>query len=239
MKTALVIPHYHATRKENVDKIIRGVKNWSRKPDRIIVFNNNPDYVFSSSVRKTGDPDFTVINSDENFGSIARYGIALISRCDQFVFQDDDLILGNEAFESLLNSLELHPRSVIGMIGGNWQPGKTYAEKRSIEVVSDVDVPVDFVLGRVSCAHRAIVARCFHFIEAFDEMVGGIQAPSWCHEDIAMSFTVTKAGRRNYLVKRDFKELPSGGVGLEHHPDHYNIRDRLTQAFLNNGMVKV
>lgn len=236
MKTALVIPHYYEQRRLNIDRIVESVKKWSRKPDKIYVLVNDPCARMSSSNKKEGDfKELYFINSEENFGSIGRYGIALLSDCDQFVFQDDDLELGEKAFENLISGLEAHPDSVIGMIGGNWVKGKTYAEKESLNAKEKEEIESDFVLGRVSCASRATIAKCFALIECINMSVPGFNRLTWCHEDIPISFAVTILGDKNYLIEKDFKELASGGVGLEHKPEHYEVRDKIKKIIEEKG----
>ena len=83
MKITAVVLHYYPERTENIPKIVKDLRDNSHPPDEIIIFNNNPEVVYSG--------DGTVINSGKNYGGRARYPIALLEPSDYYYFLDDDV----------------------------------------------------------------------------------------------------------------------------------------------------
>jgi len=218
MKTALIIPHYYKERRANVSKIVHSVKEWVTKPDEIIVFNNDPHSVLQIM-------GATVINAGRNFGSMARYAAGLISGVEICVFQDDDLLLGTAAFFHLTETVQKYPLAIVGMLGSDFEPGKTYREKKNVRTNSN-EADCNFVLGRVSAMSREVLADVFPFIMRRPELVAAV-----CnHEDIPAS--LSRGEVKNKVIPIDFKELDPAGVGLEKKPAHYELRDKILKAYM-------
>ena len=72
-----VILHYWRERTKNINKIIENLEAGSVKPDKIIVFNNNPGIKLDGA-----------INSNVNYGGRARYVVALLEPSDYYYFID-------------------------------------------------------------------------------------------------------------------------------------------------------
>lgn len=100
MKITAVVLCYYPERKLNVKRIINDLKNSSRPPDKIIVFNNNADTTFDF------DRDGVItINSNTNFWTRAKYIICLLEPSDYYLLIDDDITVGKNSishFESLI-----------------------------------------------------------------------------------------------------------------------------------------
>lgn len=218
MKTALVIPHYHANRIRNVEHTVRQAQMWKVRPDEIIIFNNNPDYSLRyQDIAK----NITVINASRNFGSSVRYGIATVCFADIVVFQDDDLLLSDNAFGNLVDAVKQHPQSIVGMIGGDFKKGVPYREKTHV-----VEGECHFILGRVSAMRRELLLQGLSLIYQHTELKDACKN----HEDIPMSVANVLAGHKNRTIPLDFQELDDGGVGLEKHGNHYTLRDSILKA---------
>ena len=95
MKVTVVLLHYWLERTGHIKKIIDALKAGTRKPDKIIVFNNNP------AIKIDG-----AINSNQNYHGRARYPIALLEPSDYYYFIDDDMNVRSRTLENFVNYAE-------------------------------------------------------------------------------------------------------------------------------------
>jgi hypothetical protein len=148
-KLVAVVLHYYPQRSENVRKIIQDLKNSSRVPDKIIVFNNNKDMVINFE-------GVTNINSDTNFHSRAKYGVALLEPADYYILLDDDISVGKRTIEKLLEYAT--PDICTAMRGVNLSNGSfTYGTDVYPHLVGE-PTKVDSFIGRLQfVSYKAIM----------------------------------------------------------------------------------
>lgn len=150
-KITAVVTSYYPERVGNVYKIIDDLKNSSRSPDKIIVFNNNPAVEIISNV--------TIVNSSENFWTRAKYIACLLQPSDYYLLVDDDITVKKDSllhFESLIpeNTLDFCTSSE-GMI----EDPKTYTRGKFI-LDREIVIPtwVDWFCGSIIfCSFSSIL----------------------------------------------------------------------------------
>jgi len=98
-KIVAVVIHYYPERSGNVRRIVSDLLAGSRKPDKIIVFNNNPAVLTVGMLRDY--PDVSVVDSNTNFTSRAKYGAAMLEPADYYLLCDDDITVGPKTLEAL------------------------------------------------------------------------------------------------------------------------------------------
>jgi hypothetical protein len=214
-KLVVVIPHFHAERKENLPIIVKSILEGSVVPDVVVVFNNNPTY----EVKIDGA---ICINSQVNLGSSVRYAIGYQMGADFVIGQDDDLALGYYDIERLVDAIQFNPDSIIGFCGADMGAENPYLTRKSY--VATAKQSVDVVLGRVSAMSRACLTR-------YMENIGKYALDQYGnHEDIPACLANVRAGFKNYIIPLSIKELSTGGVGLEFQEDHFHHRNKLAAA---------
>lgn len=220
MKITAVILHYYPERTRNIPIIVQDLKNNSRPPDEIIVFNNNPSVVYSLPTEGA-----TVINSGKNYGGRARYLVSLLEPSDYYFFLDDDTTVGEGAVDNFLNYAS---EGCYGYWGKKVDPdsdsvymsGKEYKGIKTKKVVS-----VDLLIGK---------GTFFVSFSAFKNMLEtegyllnqGFELGR--EEDIILSMS-----NQSYVIPSAkgeyFKNLPEAGVGYCHAPGHFKLREKMVR----------
>ncbi len=223
MKITAVILHYYPERTENVPRIEEDLRNNSRSPDEIIVFNNNPKVIYSGGG--------TVINSGKNYGGRARYPIALLEPSDYYYFVDDDVTVGKD---TIRNFLKYAKDGCYGYWGKIINPKDRAVYQKGKEVYgAKIEKPqkVDLLVGKgtffVSFSALRNMLRTEEKLLKEGYMFGR-------EEDLILSMSnksfVIPAQKDEYFV-----ELTEGGVGYCHDPKHWKMRNDLARKLYSIG----
>lgn len=219
MKICAVILHYWEERLPNLDPIIKALRQGLRKPDEIILFNNNPKYVLSKNGVKC-------LNSVENFGCRSRYPMALLEPSDWYLFLDDDLKVMSKTISNLEKAAEGLSEPVnLGLMGRKLS-GKKYSQSKitkgtEVKELTEVDV-----LIRAYFVPFSGVLKMLGFEREHPEVITDRT------DDLALSFSdfcfVVPAKKSSFV-----KELDDGGVGLARDKDHFKARDKIVKCLMN------
>src|SRR6266567_4656257 len=128
-------------RAENVERIVADLRNWKRIGE-IIVWNNDPE-------RRLALPGATVIHSERNFGSLARYGLVPLAAHDTIWFQDDDMLIGEAQFERVFGAYAADPSRIYGCRGRNLADGAY--------VMNNAYGECDIIVGQTMLFHRSLL----------------------------------------------------------------------------------
>jgi len=214
MKITTVVLHYYPERTENIPRIVKDLKNSSRPPDEIIVFNNNPEVTYSG--------DGIVINSGKNYGGRARYPIALIEPSDYYHFLDDDVSVCKNTLENFLRYAKdgccygywgkiVNPKAGSCYVTGNEIYGKRISKPQE----------VDLLVGE---ATLFVSFSAFKNIFKTEEMLLKENYTFGREEDL-----ITSMSNRPFVIpaKADeyYTRLPTNGVGYCRTPGHFGLRD--------------
>jgi len=230
MTVAAILLHYYKQRTDNVKRIIEDLKQGTRPPDKIIVFNNNKDVLFPSL------PEIIVINSTYNYHCLIRHAIGLVAGTDLCLFVDDDVTLQVNGLEYLLQQHNSRPKAIIGFEGRMLGRDKNapYTSGTRVHHVPE-PVPVDIVLGRVHFCHVTKLLNSFMMRAKMDDY--SIESYIYSEDDILLSLSNRILNRaQNYILPSKMIELSQGGVGL-HATDkqHYSKRNGACRKLLGYG----
>jgi len=218
MKITAVILHYYPERTKNVPRIVKDLKDSSRPPDEIIIFNNNPEMTYSG--------DGIVINSGKNWGGRARYPIALLEPSDYYLFLDDDVSVRKNtienfskyAFDSCCNGYWgkiINPDSSRCYVTGKEIYGKHISEPK------EVDLLVGEALFFVSFS-------AFKNVFKTEEMLVKENYTFGREEDL-----ITSMSNRPFVIpaKSDeyYTRLDTKGVGYCRTPGHFKFRNLMAK----------
>jgi hypothetical protein len=228
LKLVAVIPHFYQERLKNISEIVTDLGAGTKKPDEIIVFNNNRDFHFYGG-------KVTLVNSTRNFDSLVRYAISLASDGDVIFTIDDDLTVGKETIALMLEHLATYPDCVLGMFGRNLNrdSDKPYSGGEVIELPSKL-TEVDICLGRIMMFRREKITSIFDLI---NKCQGLPDEKGRYEDDIIMSFA-----NKCLLVPADDKskcwEMDDGNVGyVLTRKDHWQKRDRTAKILLHHERI--
>jgi len=221
--TAVIVNY---KREGNLDKIVNSLK--SDLVEEIIIFNNNPN----KDIKVDGA---TVINSGKNWRCWAKYIISQMVKTDWVISLDDDIILGKEGLNLLVNNAKDDPEAIYGFFGVNLVNGSYSKGKRVDSNKIKEKKAVDILLGRtifcktekmaMATYHRSLIEdyRNKHYI--FNE-----------GEDIILTLVNKKLGFKNYVIPSSddlgFINLPELGQSLFRRKTHKNNRDLAVKEFL-------
>jgi len=213
MSLSVVILNWKRT--ANLEKILESIKNNTVQPDRVYVFNNNPDVQLESL-------NATVINSGENFGCQMRHAFALGVDTLHFLFIDDDLMIKPTTIASFTNWGEKYPEAILGYWGRKLGHDKSPYHD-SPEVNYDIMEPteVDIVLGRLHYCSKEKLSLPFYYKFFTRE------------DDIALCMANKKAGFKNYVIPGTGTiDLPGFQQGICNRDNHWDIRDQAVKDCL-------
>ena len=214
MKITAVILHYYPERTKNVPRIVKDLKDSSRPPDEIIIFNNNPEMTYSG--------DGIVINSGKNWGGRARYPIALLEPSDYYLFLDDDVSVRKNtienfskyAFDSCCNGYWgkiINPDSSRCYVTGKEIYGKHISEPKEVDLlVGEATIFVSFsALKNMLKTEEKLLKENYTFGREEDLITSMSNRPF-----------VIPAKKDEYYTRLDTK-----GVGYCTTPGHFGLRD--------------
>ena len=182
-------------RPENVIKIIEHEKNFSSVGE-ILVFNNNPEVAFEYV-----HPKVKVINASCDFGLRTRWILAALATHDYLIFQDDDVLIQEDAIHEFIRQLSTDPERIYSMNGRNLDEEGLYD---STPAVGDVEI----ALTRAAAIHKSVVPLILSCESRFQK--GGFKLPPANGEDIFLSFCLTAHfGKRHQVLDLPYVELNS------------------------------
>lgn len=223
-KITAVVLTYYPERVVNVKRIIKDLKVGTRKPDEIIVLNNNPEVIFRD--------DVTTINCSKNYFTRAKYIACLLEPSDFYLLLDDDVTVGTETLaylESLIPADPVHfctgPHGVI-LNGDSFSNGHNRLAREISEPIK-----TDSIIGNaVFCSFSALLKTLEseinirlkdkkYLFEADDVLVGLANRP-----------IVIYPAKRPQV----FENLSENGVSLQKtNPDYLKMRDDFTKKALD------
>ncbi len=218
VKVTAVVLHYYKERTPNIKIIVDALKKGSYKPDKIIVFNNNPDIVFKSM------KGVSVINSDTNYHGRARYPIALLEPSDYYFFIDDDMCPSKD---TLKNYMQHSSRECcLGYIGKGITSEKdqyTNADTYLAETIKKPKV-VDLLVGvgGIFVSFHAL-AGMFFYIENVLLKKNYVLGRE---EDIILSM-INLSKVIPARINERLTKLPDGGVGYCKTDSHIKLRNKI------------
>ena len=182
-------------RPSNVKSILDAYARYRRVAE-IIVWNNNPELIFTYAHAKVRS-----VNSGE-LGLSTRWAAALLASRSCIVVADDDLIADEDTMNRLIEWHRRDPDRAYTLHGRNPTPDNEYAMQ-----IDHVRQPTEAVmhLTRLACLDRRHVPRYFL---ALEELGLRIDPASGGGEDIVMSFALTHAtGKRPLVVPGAYRDL--------------------------------
>jgi hypothetical protein len=199
MKITIVLLHYWKERSKNITQIAKDLRNGSRKPDSVILFNNNPEVRLPYS-----------INSNINYGGRARHVIALLEPSDYYYFIDDDTTVCEKTLENFAN------HAYKGCCLGYRGKILTDSYQNSLDIWGNsLSKPkkVDLLTGNGTIfVCRLVLLRVFN-------------KPASREDDLALSMgnnpKVIPANQDEFI-----SNLPDGGVGYCLDPKHWEFRNK-------------
>lgn len=180
-------------RPKNVATILDCQKNFDCVGE-LLVLNNNPDIQFEYA-----DPKVKYLNCSQNFGLRMRWILAALAQYEFLIFQDDDLMLCEEAIEQFIQHVAADPERAYGLHGRNPDVTGRYDAK---SCTGEVEV----ILTRAAAVHRSVVPLIFAYEAAFREK--GFQLPPLNGEDIFLSYCLSAHfGKRHQVLNLPAREL--------------------------------
>ncbi len=152
MKITALITHYYPERLYHIKRIIQDLKNSTRPPDTIMVFNNDSHVI----IKEEG---VICINSTHNLSGRAKYIACLLDPADYYVLLDNDITVGRKTIEHLISVIPPNSMSFCTAQQGVLLNSKLFHERKTISEF-DVDEPVktDTLIGSfVFCSFSALV----------------------------------------------------------------------------------
>jgi len=209
MKITVVLLHYWRERTGNIGKIIESLASGSVKPDKIILFNNNPEVSFDGA-----------INSNVNYGGRARYIAALLEPSDYYYFIDDDT---NVYSHTLENFVKYAKKGCCLGYRGKILLGDSYRNAKEV-LPRTLDKPkkVDLLVGNGTIfAHRSALLKMLKAEEKLSNL-GREEDLILSMSNESMVIPVVEANK--YIVN-----LPDGDVGYQKAENHWDLRERMVK----------
>ena len=141
-------------RTDTTPKVVKSALNQTVKPDKIYVFNNNPNVQLDY-------PYCVNINSQENFRCIIRHAIALTRELDYCLFVDDDVIMGPKTIENFLKYSKKHPESILGYYGRNIMRDSNLYSVSGSNWFTNTEKEVDMIMGMIHFCKSSKLANSF------------------------------------------------------------------------------
>jgi len=222
MKITAVLLHYYRERTENIAKIVENLKNGSRSPDKIIIFNNNPEMVYPNI------KGLTVINSSKNYGGRGRFPIAFLEPSDYYYFLDDDVITHKNTIANFLKYAKdgccygYWGKIVNPKVDRLYETGSQYFSKK-ITKPQEVDLLVGegtffvshLALRRMLGTEKILLKEGYEFGREEDLIL------SMSNRSFAIPANVSKDEHHSSINR--------GGVAYCNQPGHWGLRNRMTK----------
>lgn len=224
--TAVLLAHF-PERKDNIKRIVSDLKAGTLKPDKIIVFIDDPAFDFS-------DPDVIVIRSDHSFPVTARLAIGLLAETDYVYYMDDDLTVEKGTMAYLAQLAVEHPGSVLGgegtTLANTLHP---YTQGQALFRGNSEPIETDILIGSWFTP-RDVISAAAHMLAVYQKDIGNKYL-----DDILLSLANRFILRRkNYCVPnpkgKGLIEIGNKGAGQSLTQQHYETRDKVCRFLIAN-----
>lgn len=221
--TAIILSHYKE-REGNLKRIIDDLMAGTVKPEKIIVFIDNPDIVFE-------DDRVVIIRSTHNFLPVIRFALGSVCETDACFFIDDDLTVSKETLRNFVLSSYVFPDSVLGYEGSIMADTETpYVDDTPIRGAVKpkvVDIIIRMYFVPTKCIAAGLLLRAKH-----------PEFPRTSLDDVFLCLGNKYLNSFvNYVIPfiEDSKlvELPEGGVGQSYNGDHYKNRNEVCRKLMD------
>lgn len=215
MKVSLLILNWK--RSENLKLILDKECNYGCI-DEVLVFNNNKEVVFSHAHAKV-----KVLNASFDFGLRTRWILGALAKNDCLVFQDDDIILAEEAFSQFVDALEHEPNRAYSLHGRNLGINQGYTQEPAVGEVA-------IVLTRATCIHKKQIPLILECERRYMAEHDGL--PDRNGEDIFLSYCLASCyGKKHLIMPARHRNLPSP-YAISSEANHLLQRSQLIKKLL-------
>lgn len=223
--TAIILSHFKQ-REDNLKRIIDDLMAGTVKPDKIIIFIDNPEIRFE-------DDRVNTIYSSQSFLPIIRFALGSICDTEYCFFLDDDLTVRNKTLDNFVFYSAIHCDSILGLEGSILGDGDspysndTCIKRESRDKLIEVDVVIRTYFVPTKELSSGLFLRTLH-----------PELPRISSDDLFLCLgNKYLNGSSNYVIpvnqETDLTELPNGGVGQEYGQNHYGIRDEVCRTLKN------
>lgn len=211
--TAIILSHYKE-REDNLNTIVKDLKNGSVVPEKIIVICDNPDVLISPHL------DVDIVRFENSVLPIVRFAIGAIQNTTHCLFVDDDMTIGKDTLKEFYSFAKNNPKSILGFEGNI--NGQEYTDGNSIEKVKnkmEVDIIIRMYFVPVSSLPFGLQLRSWY-----------PDLPKISLDDVFLCLGNKYIGKRKNIVIPSKpnslpKELPTGDKGQSLSPKHYINRN--------------
>jgi hypothetical protein len=209
MKVTAVVLQYYPERIQNIPRIISDLKNSSRPPNKIIVFNNNPEVKIEDYIK---DEDVVCVRTTHDFGTRSKYEGALLDFADYYLLIDDDITVSKKTIEHLISVIPDSDKPFCTAQQGMIMNGKLLHDRITI-TDSEIKKPTatETLIGSfIFCSFSAIV-KMLSYEQECRKMIKSHGLMDILGDDLLMGFA--NAPIVIYPAKEDEKiiDLPDGG----------------------------
>lgn len=223
--TAIILAHF-PERVLNLDIIVDDLLHGTVKPERIIVFIDNPKIVFD-------DDRVTIIRSSDSFPPNIRFALGTQCQTDYCFFLDDDLNVKPKTLENFVSYAQKLPNAILGLEGsilGNTPTpysNDTPIKRRGVDGPVKVDIIIRTYFAPVNSLAAGLLLRSRH-----------PDLPRESLDDIFLCLGNKYIGiEHNYIIpcdnETDLNELSDGGVGQSYRGEHYQNRNIVCRALMD------
>jgi hypothetical protein len=227
--TVIILVHFKE-REGNLKQVIDSLWNGTVKPDKIILFIDNPDIYFE-------DASVIVVRTAKNFLPIIRFALGSICDTDYVYFLDDDLSVRSKTLENLVHYASILPNKIIGMQGSILGNTDTpYSNDRCITRDKHLEpIKVDVII-RTYFVPRQLLTFGLELRNLYPEL------PKESLDDVFLCLGNKYLNYgESYVIpvdnESDLVELADGGVGQSRSGEHYKNRN-LVCKFLREKYEK-
>lgn len=209
----LILQNFYENRQKYWPAILKSIKAQSIPPKEIIIWDN-------LCCINASEPGLTVVSSGRNT-LMGRYTAVWMAETDLFVFQDNDLLLGPDTIQRLINVARCRHTQIVGILGMklNRKSEHPYTDGRA--AIGECDV----VLGRAFACHRKALWPGFEAIHQKYLKPGRA-------DDILFSMASRNAWA---IAAPDFTNLDEEGIGLCHEDQHLPERNAFVKEMMALG----
>lgn len=223
--TAILLSHYKE-RESNLKRMIDDLLSGTIKPEKIIVFIDNPEIFFT-------DDRVTMITSSKSFLPIIRFAIGTGCDTDYCFFIDDDMTVRKKTLENLVDYAEKYPHIILGFEGSILGYTETpYSNDMSIKRDKHSSAfPVDIIIRTYFVPRHSLMAGLLIRSEYPFLPLTSLDDVFLCLGNKYIN------NKENYVIpideETDLTELPDGGVGQSLTEDHYKNRNLVCRILMD------
>lgn len=222
--TAILLAHF--MERNNLKRIIDDLMGGTVKPDKIIIFIDNPSIQFE-------DDRVTILRSDHPFLPGIRFSLGTSCDTDYCFFIDDDMTVQKKTLEHFVFYAQKLPQRILGFEGSLLGNTETpYSNDTPVKRGNHQQpIPVDMVIRTyfvpTSCLMAGLLLKSM-----FPEF------PKKSLDDVYLCLGNRYINNKeNYVIpvtqETDLIELPDGGVGQSLDENHYANRNFVCRFLMN------